>query len=55
MKVVFLEDVEGVALGGEIKEVKNGYECGIMIENYSDIKINDIIEVYEVIETARKL
>jgi len=26
-----------------------------MIENYSDIKINDIIETFEVIETARKL
>ncbi|SVA40461.1 uncharacterized protein METZ01_LOCUS93315, partial [marine metagenome] len=39
----------------EVKEVKNGYECGVMIENYSDIKINDIIETFEVIETARKL
>ena len=40
---------------GEVKEVKHGYECGVMIENYSDIKINDIIETFEVIETARKL
>ena len=39
----------------EIKEVKNGYECGVMIENYSNIKINDTIEAFEVIETARKL
>ena len=39
----------------EVKEVKNGYECGVMIENYSDIKTNDIIETFEVIETARKL
>ncbi len=39
----------------EVKEVKKGYECGVMIENYSDIKINDIIETFEVIETARKL
>ena len=39
----------------EVKEVKTGYECGVMIENYSDIKINDIIETFEVIETARKL
>ena len=39
----------------EVKEVKHGYECGVMIENYSDIKINDIIETFEVIETARKL
>ena len=39
----------------EVKEVKNNLECGVMIENYSDIKINDIIETFEIIETARKL
>ena len=39
----------------EVKEVKSDYECGVMIENYSDIKVNDIIETFEVIETARKL
>ena len=31
MKVVFLEDVEGVALGGEIKEVKNGFARNFLI------------------------
>jgi large subunit ribosomal protein L9 len=31
MKVVFLEDVEGVALGGEIKEVKNGFARNYLI------------------------
>jgi len=39
----------------EVKEVKTGYECGVMIENYSDIKVNDIIETFEVVTTARKL
>jgi len=39
----------------EVKEVKNNLECGVMIENYSDIKVNDIIETFDVIETARKL
>ena len=39
----------------EVKEVKTGYECGVMIENYSDIKANDIIETFEIIETTRKL
>jgi translation initiation factor IF-2 len=39
----------------EVKEVKAGYECGIIIENYSDIKVNDIIETFEVVETSRKL
>ena len=39
----------------EVKEVKNGYECGVMIENYSDIKVGDIIETFEEIKTKRKL
>ena len=39
----------------EVKEVKNGYECGVMIENYSDIKVGDIIETYEEKKTAREL
>ena len=39
----------------EVKEVKTGYECGVMIENYPDVKVNDIIETFEIIETTRKL
>jgi translation initiation factor IF-2 len=39
----------------EVKEVKSGFECGVMLENYSDIKIGDIIETYEEIKTERKL
>ena len=39
----------------EVKEVKLGYECGVMIENYSDIKVNDIIETFEEVETSRQL
>ena len=39
----------------EVKEVKNGFECGIMFENYSDIKVGDIIETYEEVKTERKL
>jgi len=33
-----------------VKEVKKGFECGITIENYNDLKENDIIEVYEEVE-----
>ena len=39
----------------EVKEVKSGFECGVMLENYSDIKIGDIIETYEEVQTERKL
>jgi translation initiation factor IF-2 len=36
-----------------VKEVKKGFECGITIENYSDIKVNDIIEAYEMVEVQK--
>ena len=39
----------------EVKEVKSGFECGIMLENYSDIKIGDVIETYAEVKTERKL
>lgn len=37
----------------QAKEVKKGYECGLTLENYSDIKVGDTIEVYEEIEVKR--
>ncbi len=37
-----------------VKEVKKGLECGITIENFSDIKPGDIIECYEMVEIERK-
>ena len=37
----------------QVKEVKQGIECGITIENFNDIKTNDIIEAYEVVEVER--
>ena len=33
-----------------VKEVKNGYECGMLIENFNDIKEGDIIENFEMVE-----
>ena len=34
----------------DVKEVQGGYECGIGIENYGDVKVNDVIECYEIEE-----
>jgi translation initiation factor IF-2 len=34
----------------DAKEVKNGYECGIMLENYNDLKAGDIIETFKDVE-----
>ena len=36
-----------------VKEVKKGFECGITLENYSDIKEGDIIECFEMVEIKR--
>ena len=30
-----------------VKEVQSGYECGLTVENYNDIKVGDLIELYE--------
>ena len=37
----------------DVKEVTKGFECGIQIENYNDIKVGDIIEVYIMEEVKR--
>jgi translation initiation factor IF-2 len=39
----------------DVKEVKSGFECGLNIDNFNDIKADDIIEGYEEIEVARTL
>ncbi|MFH1118476.1 MAG: translation initiation factor IF-2 [Bacteroidota bacterium] len=39
----------------DVKEVSTGYECGLNIENFNDIKVKDIIEGYEEVEIKRKL
>ncbi|MCX6121450.1 MAG: translation initiation factor IF-2 [Ignavibacteriales bacterium] len=39
----------------DVKEVEQGFECGISLENFNDIKNGDIIEAYKTVETKRKL
>ena len=39
----------------DVKEVKEGFECGISFENYNDIQKGDMIECYEIEEIAAKL
>jgi len=38
-----------------VREVQAGYECGMMIENYNDIKVGDILENYTIEKVAAKL
>ncbi|MBB6459074.1 translation initiation factor IF-2 [Flammeovirga kamogawensis] len=59
--VVIYGGSEGGSIGAlkrfkdDVAEVKFGYECGLSIEKYSDIKVGDVIEAFEVTETKRKL
>ena len=39
----------------DVKEVAAGYECGIALENFNDIKVGDQLEIIETVEVARKL
>ena len=39
----------------DVREVQSGFECGIGIENYTDIKVGDVIEAYELFEVSRTL
>ncbi|MDD2181680.1 MAG: translation initiation factor IF-2 [Bacilli bacterium] len=36
-----------------VKEVKKGYECGITIEDYNDLKVGDIVEAFEMVEVKK--
>ena len=39
----------------DVKEVDAGYECGMSLKNYDDIKVGDIVEAYKIVEKKRKL
>ena len=39
----------------DVREVAAGYECGIGIQNYNDLRVKDVIEGYDITETKRKL
>jgi translation initiation factor IF-2 len=39
----------------DVKEVASGYDCGLNVDNFNDIKVGDIIESYTIVEVKRKL
>ncbi len=39
----------------DVREVDSGYECGVNITNYNDVKVGDIIESYKIVETKKSL
>ena len=54
--VVFTGDLQSLKrYKDDVKEVANGFDCGIALAGYNEIQVGDIIEGYETIEVARKL
>ena len=54
--VVYTGDIKSVHKGkDDVKEAREGFECGILIENYNDVHVHDVIECFELEEIARKL
>ncbi|HLK10155.1 MAG TPA: translation initiation factor IF-2 [Candidatus Binatia bacterium] len=39
----------------DVREVTSGYECGLSLEGYQDVKVGDVVEAYEIEEVARRL
>jgi translation initiation factor IF-2 len=39
----------------DVREVDAGYECGLNIANYNDVKVGDVIEAFKLVETKKKL
>ena len=47
-------NIAGLQRGKDsVKEVKKGFECGITLESYSDLKEGDILEAYEIVEVKK--
>ena len=54
--VIFTGEVESIRREkDDVKEVKEGFECGIKLKNYNDIKEGDQLEIFEIKEVARTL
>ncbi|MES2186969.1 MAG: translation initiation factor IF-2 [Pseudomonadota bacterium] len=54
--VIYTGEVESVKrLKDDVRDVKEGFECGIKLKNYNDIKENDQLEFFEIKEIARTL
>jgi translation initiation factor IF-2 len=55
-KVIYIGSLNSLKrFKDDAREVKEGFECGAGIENYNDIKVGDMLELFEVVEEARSL
>ena len=39
----------------DVKEVAAGFDCGLSVDGFNDIKVGDMIEAYQIVEVKRKL
>ena len=39
----------------DVREVEAGFECGIGLDNFNDVKVGDTIEAFKIVESKRKL
>ncbi|MBP8862179.1 MAG: translation initiation factor IF-2, partial [Ottowia sp.] len=54
--VIYTGEIESIKrMKDDVKEVKEGFECGIKLKNYNDIREGDHLEVFEIKEIARSL
>jgi translation initiation factor IF-2 len=54
--VVYTGELESLKrMKDDVREVKEGFECGIKLKNYNDIKESDVLEFFEIKEVARTL
>ena len=54
--VIYTGEIESLRrMKDDVKEVKEGFECGIKLKNYNDIREGDVLEVFEIKEIARTL
>ncbi|MCH7877849.1 MAG: translation initiation factor IF-2 [candidate division Zixibacteria bacterium] len=55
-KKIYTGDIDSLRrFKDDVREVESGYECGIHIENFNDIKVGDVMETFEIVEVARTL
>jgi translation initiation factor IF-2 len=53
---IFTGDIESLKrFKDDVREVASGFECGLKIKNFNDIKPNDVIQTYKIVETKRTL
>jgi len=55
-KVIYTSGLDSLRrFKDDAKEVKENFECGVKLANFDDVKVGDVLEVFEIVQTAREL